>query len=107
MGTSALKGSIGEIFSAAGISINGTNPFDIRIKDERFYKRVTADGSLGLGESFMEGWWDSESLDDFFCKLMCSNAEDKVKKNWKFLLRAALLNGSLQSKGLSDRGKAL
>ncbi len=78
--------------SAAGISINGTNPIDIRIKDERFYKQVTTDGSLGLGESYMEGWWDCENLDDFFCRLMCSNAEDKVKKNWKLLLRAALLN---------------
>lgn len=98
MGTCALKQSIEEIFSAADISINGTNPFDIRVKDERFYKRVTADGSLGLGESYMEGWWDCESLDGFFCKLMCSNAEDKVKKDWKLLLRAALLNVNCKSR---------
>ncbi len=98
MGTCALKQSIEEIFSAADISINGTNPFDIRIKDERFYKRVTADGSLGLGESYMEGWWDCESLDDFFCRLMCSDAEDKVKKDWKLLLRAELLNLNCRSR---------
>src|SRR5208337_1370929 len=92
MGTCALKQSIKEIFSAAGIPINGSNPFDIRIKDERFYERVTAEGSLGLGESYMEGWWDCESLDDFFCRLMCSNAEYKVKQNWRLFMRAALLN---------------
>jgi cyclopropane-fatty-acyl-phospholipid synthase len=92
MGTCALKQSIEEIFSGAGISINGTNTFDIHIKDDRFYKRVTAEGSLGFGESYMEGWWDCESLDDFFCRLMCSNVEDKVKQNWKLVLRAALLN---------------
>ncbi len=92
MGTCALKQSIEEIFSAAGISINGTHHFDIRIKDEKFYKRVTAHGSLGLGESYMDGSWDCESLDDFFCRLMRSNAEDKVRKDWKLLLRAALLN---------------
>ena len=98
MGACALRQSIKEIFSAAGISINGTNPFDIRIKDERFYKRVTAEGSLGLGESYMEGWWDCESLDDFFCRLMCSNAEDKVKQNWRLLMRAALLNLNCKSR---------
>ena len=92
MGTSALKYSIEEIFSAAGITINGPNPFDIQIIDDRFYKRVTADGSLGLGESYMEGWWDCESLDQFIYRLMCSNAEDKVKKNWRMLLRAAICN---------------
>src|SRR5208283_379298 len=98
MGTCALKQSIEEIFSAAGIFINGANPFDIRIKDERFYKRVTADGSLGLGESYMDGWWDCERLDDFFCRIMCSNADDKVKKEWKLLLRAALLNVNCKSR---------
>jgi len=98
MVTCSLKQSIEEILSAAGISINGTNSIDIRIKDERFYKRVTTDGSLGLGESYMEGWWDCENLDDFFCSLMCSDAEDKVKKNWSLLLRAALLNVNSKSR---------
>jgi cyclopropane-fatty-acyl-phospholipid synthase len=92
IGTSALKYSIEEIFSAAGITINGTNPFDIRIIDDRFYMRVTADGSLGLGESYMDGWWECDRLDQFMHRLMCSNAEDKVKKNWKMLLRAAICN---------------
>ena len=98
MGTCALKQSINEIFSAAGISINGKNFFDIRIQDERFFERVTADGSLGLGEAYMEGWWDCECLDDFFCRLICSNAEDKVKKNWKLLLWATLINVNGKSK---------
>ena len=41
---------------------------DIIIHDNRFYDRVFKDGSLGLGESYMLGWWDAKNktLDDIF-----------------------------------------
>ncbi|MEX0995063.1 MAG: hypothetical protein WD599_06000 [Balneolaceae bacterium] len=39
--------------------INGSRPWDIQIHDERFYKRVLAENTLGLGESYMEGWRDA------------------------------------------------
>ena len=47
-----------ELLSQAGIVINGPEPWDIRVHDTRFFKRVLQQGSLGLGESYMEGWWD-------------------------------------------------
>jgi len=42
-----------EILASAGITINGTMPWGIRINDERFYERIALEGSLGLGESYM------------------------------------------------------
>jgi len=27
------------------------------VRDPRFYKRALAGGAIGLGESFMDGWW--------------------------------------------------
>ncbi len=54
-----------ELLSQAGIVINGFNPWDIRVHDKRFFKRVLQQGSLGLGESYMEGWWDCKRLDIF------------------------------------------
>ncbi len=92
MRAGVLKYSIEEIFSAACITINGTNPCDIRINDGRFYKRVTCNGSLGLGEAYMDGWWDCDNLDDFFYRLMASDAENKVVKDWRSVLRALLCN---------------
>jgi cyclopropane-fatty-acyl-phospholipid synthase len=53
------------------------------------------EGSMGLGESFMDGWWECRCLDDFFCRIMLCRAEDMLKKNWRMLLpvvRAALIN---------------
>jgi cyclopropane-fatty-acyl-phospholipid synthase len=86
---------IEEILSAAGITVNGEKPWDIRVSDERFYQHVFCKGSLGLGESYMEGWWECERLDDFFGRIMPLHPENKVNKSLKLLwhsLNAALLN---------------
>ncbi len=58
-----------EMLSMAGIEINGSRPFDIQINNPNFFKRVLQDGSLGLGESYMDGWWECERLDIFFSGL--------------------------------------
>ncbi len=59
------KHRIIELLAAAGINVNGNAPWDIQIHNERFYKRVISEGTLGLGESYMEGWWDCDQLDEF------------------------------------------
>ena len=39
-------------------------PWDIRIHDERMFQRLLARGTLGLGEAYMDGWWDCDQLDE-------------------------------------------
>lgn len=51
-----------------GITVNGSEPHDPQITDERTYSRVLLQGSLGLGEAYMDGWWDCAALDQFFAK---------------------------------------
>ncbi len=80
------KHVIKEILAQAGITLNGDMPWDISVADERFYRRVLREGSLGLGESYMEGWWDCEELDTFFAKLIPINPEAKIKTNWRIVL---------------------
>lgn len=57
-----------ELLSRAGITINGPAPADIRVKNPDFFKRVLQEGSLGLGESYMDGWWECDRLDMFLVK---------------------------------------
>jgi cyclopropane-fatty-acyl-phospholipid synthase len=57
---------VGEILAIADIRINGSRPWDIQIRDRRFFQRALCDGTLGLGESYMDGWWEAEALDEFF-----------------------------------------
>ena len=62
--TSNPKDIVQQVLALADIQINGTRPWDIHVYNEEFYPRVLSDGSLGLGESYMDGWWDSEKLDE-------------------------------------------
>ncbi len=85
-----------KILQKAGIVINGNNDWDIVVKNEKFYNEVLSRGSLGLGESYMNGWWDCKRLDIFFTKLLRAEL-DKIPelKNWKMLgyfLRASIFN---------------
>lgn len=83
-----LQETAQKLLGEAGIVINGTNPWDIQIHDERFYQRVLSHGSLGLGESYMDKWWDCQQLDEFFNKLLRAKLEKKVKADWGFLFQA-------------------
>ena len=48
-----------ELLGSAGIKIGGDAAWDIQVHDARFYGRVL-EGSLGLGESYVDGWWDCD-----------------------------------------------
>ncbi|GBE36384.1 cyclopropane-fatty-acyl-phospholipid synthase [bacterium BMS3Bbin07] len=93
-----------EILSLAGIGINGKNPWDLRVHNECFYRRVLNHGSLGLGESYMDGWWDSDRIDDFFCRILRSEIHKKVKEDWILLSRVLLSKSiNMQSKSRAFR----
>jgi cyclopropane-fatty-acyl-phospholipid synthase len=101
MKADTLKRVVQDILTPVGITINGSQPWDIQIRNEKFYQRVLSDGSLGLGESYMDGWWECENLDDFFCRIIPSQAEDKIKKNWKLFFHifgAAIINRGSRSR---------
>lgn len=74
-----------EVLSPAGIVLNGSNPWDLQVRDDRFYHQVLRDGSTGLGESYMDGWWECEELDTLFAKLLPTDPEAKLRKNVRLL----------------------
>src|SRR5258708_1774734 len=61
---------IAELFRLADVIIGGSRPWDIRVHRDRFYRRMLAGGSLALGESYMDGDWDCEALDQFFDRVI-------------------------------------
>lgn len=83
---SKSKQIVVDLLNQAGISINGDNPWDIKVMDDRFYKRIIQDGELGLGETFMNGWWDSPNMDRFIYKLFEGDIQNKVKENLSTLI---------------------
>ncbi|MGV8056674.1 MAG: cyclopropane fatty acyl phospholipid synthase [Smithellaceae bacterium] len=93
------KNLVEEILASAGVSINGGNPWDIQINDDRLFPRVLSSKNLGLGEAYMEGWWDCGQLDEFFYRVLKAGLDGKIKAGYKMIidsLSAILFN--MQSK---------
>jgi len=92
-----MKEKIQDILNIAGIKINGNNPYDIKVYNEKLYQRVLSGGSLALGESYMDGWWDCDRLDQFFYRILKSKLNHRVI-NWRQLiiqfLKSKLINES-------------
>ncbi|MCJ7555208.1 MAG: cyclopropane fatty acyl phospholipid synthase [Ignavibacteriaceae bacterium] len=83
------KRLVNQLLDFAGIKINGNSPWDIKINEERFYKRAITEVELGMGESYMDGWWDSEKLDETIFKIIRADLLNKVKHNYKIALQLA------------------
>ncbi|HJT96707.1 MAG TPA: cyclopropane fatty acyl phospholipid synthase [Rhodanobacteraceae bacterium] len=67
-----------ELLNLAGVAIDGDAPSDIRVHDAHLYARILAHGSLGLGESYMDGWWDVDDLDGFLFRLLDTRLDERV-----------------------------
>ena len=78
-----------KLLSMAEIQINGTHQWDIRVHDERFYKRAITEVELGIGESYMDGWWDAEKLDELIYRIVRNDLQNKVKHNLKIAFQLA------------------
>ncbi|ANR77617.1 cyclopropane-fatty-acyl-phospholipid synthase [Kosakonia sacchari] len=78
-----------ELLGRAGIRVNGPAASDIQVKNPDFFKRVLQEGSLGLGESYMDGWWDCPRLDIFFTKVLRAGLENQLPHHLKDTLRIA------------------
>lgn len=88
-----------EMLCMAGIEINGSRPFDIQINNPNFFKRILQEGSLGLGESYMDGWWQCERLDIFFQRVVAADVAKKLPRHLKDSWRIAVARlTNLQSK---------
>ena len=89
-----IRHRIDDLLAQAGVHPGGAAPTDPVIHDSRFHARVMAQASLGLGESYMDGWWDVESLDGMLCCIMRSRIDQRVHGVGEIAdtLRARLLN---------------
>jgi cyclopropane-fatty-acyl-phospholipid synthase len=81
---------ITRLLALAGVTVNGTNPWDITVKDDRVYGALLREGSLGLGESYMNGWWDCEQIDQLIARLIRADIERHVRQNMGFLFKTLL-----------------
>lgn len=89
MRTGKYKNLTENLLSLADIELNGKRAWDIHIKDERFYKRVITEVELGMGESYMDNWWDCERPDEMIYKILRADLPGKIKRNFKIAIQLA------------------
>jgi len=82
---SSLRGNAGrlahkarDMLSLADVQIDGDRPWDLRVHDPRLFARVFAHGSLGLGEAYMDGWWDVPRLDQFLARVIAARLDRRL-----------------------------
>lgn len=82
------------LLAQADVRLNGDRPWDLHVHDDRLYARVLGHGSLGLGESYMSGWWDTAALDVLLCRLLEAGLDRRVRTidDYRTALLARLLN---------------
>lgn len=64
--------------ASGGVTFNGDQPFDIQVHDPELYRRILTHGTLGFGEGYMDGLWDSECLDETMTRLIRASAGDRL-----------------------------
>lgn len=88
------KELVQKLLDFADIKINGSRPWDIQVYNEKLYDRVLSEQSLGLGESYVEGWWDCIRLDEMISKLLNAKINHKIKHSlhlsFQFMLHRIL-----------------
>jgi cyclopropane-fatty-acyl-phospholipid synthase len=93
---------IRQLFEHAGIQLNGDQPWDMQIHDPVFFQKMFTKWELGIGESYMDGDWDCDRLDEFFFRVTSHDLEQTVVGPAKIgffleILRQNFFN--LQTKG--------
>lgn len=85
----ALGRSASHLLAQAGIEVNGPRPWDMQLHAPGVVERVFSQGSLGLGEAYMEGMWSARHLDQFFYRILRSGLDEEIRST-RFLLHALL-----------------
>jgi len=73
-----FRDNLERLLEGTDINFNGNNPWDIRVYNADLYQRILTQGSLGLGEAYMDEWWDCHQLDELFHKICLAHLENKV-----------------------------
>lgn len=81
-----VKTRIETLLKLAGVEVGGSKPQDIIVHDDRFYAKVMRYRELGLGESYMDHWWDCKHIDQLVQKLLTFDIPSHVNISPSLLL---------------------
>src|SRR5215510_4079645 len=75
------------LLARADVRVGGQRPWDIRVHHDRFFRRVLANGDLGLGESYMDGDWSCDRVDEMASRLFAAGVHHVAIRTIEVLIR--------------------
>jgi cyclopropane-fatty-acyl-phospholipid synthase len=88
--------AVAKLFALADVRLDGARPWDITVHKERLFQRVLAEGSLGLGEAYMDGDWDCAAIDELFDRIISAKLSDRL--GMTFPLALLMLSARLKNR---------
>ncbi len=70
--------TVRDILALADVGVDGVHPWDLKVSSKEFYRRLLGQGSIALGETYMDGLWDCEQIDVFIYKVLRAGLENKI-----------------------------
>ncbi|MBJ6982943.1 MULTISPECIES: cyclopropane fatty acyl phospholipid synthase [unclassified Luteimonas] len=67
------------LLASADVRVGGDRPWDMQVHERRLAARLLAGGSLALGDAYMDGWWDSQSLDGLLARLLACGIDRRAR----------------------------
>lgn len=77
------KTRVQSALAIADIQVNGTRPWDLIVRDPRFYERLLRTRSIGLGDSYMDSWWECADLEGCLWRILQSQVKNRRLAWWK------------------------
>jgi cyclopropane-fatty-acyl-phospholipid synthase len=91
-----------DLLNSAGVRLDGDQPCDVRVKDEAFYDIALPKGLTALREAYVDGWWDTDRLDELTYKVV----RNKVKLSYGDALTLTLANLSGRLRNQQNRRRS-
>jgi cyclopropane-fatty-acyl-phospholipid synthase len=78
MSLARYQDALRQMLAPAQVTVGGHNPWDIQVRNPVFARRILAQGTLGVGESYMDGQWDCERLDEMMFRVFRSGIDQHL-----------------------------
>ena len=74
----SAEATVRGLVSHLDIGFDGAAAHHIKVNDRSFFDRLLGGGALAFGETYMDGLWDCEALDELICKLLRADLEHRI-----------------------------